>query len=106
MRKQCKTEGCENQIDEKYTYCWDCMEEKKEKPAMIKQRKTKQTATARPSTKVEEHLNNINIGVWRLVNYKEAEMIKAGLDPKKVRDDLWDKNKKVESEDKLKCILP
>ena len=104
MTKECKTEGCKNQIDDKYIYCMDCADDrKKEKEKMV---------DVVPANKIEETLKNINIAAWRLVNYKEHELTKAGEDPKKIRDEMWKKAQEEENpalkegrgENKLKAL--
>jgi len=71
-----------------YQYCYVCNGERMKK-------KLEPVAVTPP--KVEETLKNINTALWRLVNYAEFELEKKGLDPKKIRDDMFKKYSESES---------
>jgi len=92
--KDCRTDGCKEQIEDKYIYCIGCADDRKREKEKMVDVNPKTPEGVHAASGVEEFLKNINIAVWRLVNYKEAEMIKAGLDPKKIRDDRWEESKK------------
>jgi thermostable 8-oxoguanine DNA glycosylase len=86
--KECRSEGCKNQIENNYIFCIDCAEDRKKN-------KEKMVDVIKPGN-VEDLLKNLNIAAWRLVNYKEHELIKAGHDPKKIRDEMWQKSQEDE----------